>query len=446
MVAVLALTAFGASDGLETLRNSQLLVANALLGGAVGGALTGDRTGLNRRQREEIELQAELAHIANGLLRHEVLNATSIVNGYTSLFNSGEPPSETDVTAIREAADRIKTTVADVGEVGRARDSTSFRAMDLGSILHDEIDAFGERHPDSSVSVTVPEGRLDVLADHRLRLLLRKLLDLVAKRSDSPTLDIGVSVRHHTVEIGIDVHDTSSSGIDDPSEDPAVGFDHRIVDLLTAYYNGSVGIHTVGSGTDPDSDPDGITSTLSVTLELPRAMGDRTTTGRLGLSSTGLGSAIAVGVFAGIGMGVLSQQLSDLLPVIGALYDVPNPVVGWITHLLHSVVFALLFAAGYTHLRDRVPASRLLTGGLLDSGWGIALWFGAAGFVMPLWLRLAGVPTLLPNLTGIGLFTHLMWGVTVGVLYAPLRDRFSESDRLSRTRSLISNRFRNVAE
>lgn len=175
-------------------------------------------------------------------------------------------------------------------------------------------------------------------------------------------------------------------------------------------------------------------------------MGDRTTTGRLGLSSTGLGSAIAVGVFAGIGMGVLSQQLSDLLPVIGALYDVPNPVVGWITHLLHSVVFALLFAAGYTHLRDRVPASRLLTGGLLDSGWGIALWFGAAGFVMPLWLRLAGVPTLLPNLTGIGLFTHLMWGVTVGVLYAPLRDRFSESDRLSRTRSLISNRFRNVAE
>lgn len=202
MVAVLALTAFGASDGLETLRNSQLLVANALLGGAVGGALTGDRTGLNRRQREEIELQAELAHIANGLLRHEVLNATSIVNGYTSLFNSGEPPSETDVTAIREAADRIKTTVADVGEVGRARDSTSFRAMDLGSILHDEIDGFGERHPDSSVSVTVPEGRLDVLADHRLRLLLRKLLDLVAKRSDSPTLDIGVSVRHHPSRSG----------------------------------------------------------------------------------------------------------------------------------------------------------------------------------------------------------------------------------------------------
>lgn len=91
MAAVLGLTALGASadmyGGLAILRDSQLLVSNTLLGGAVGGALTGDRAGLNRRHRNEIELQAELATVANALLRHEVLNATAIIDGYVSLFD-----------------------------------------------------------------------------------------------------------------------------------------------------------------------------------------------------------------------------------------------------------------------------------------------------------------------------------------------------------------------
>lgn len=147
MIGVFALTALGSTGhglvGMDALRDSQLLVANVLLGGAVGGALTGDRAGLNRRQREEIELQAELAAIANGLLRHEVLNATSIIDGYASPFTDGDRPRDSDVAAIREATDRIETAVADIGEVGRARDSNPLEPIPLGPILREELGAFG---------------------------------------------------------------------------------------------------------------------------------------------------------------------------------------------------------------------------------------------------------------------------------------------------------------
>lgn len=448
MIVVLALTVFGMMDGpetmdapgmFETLQGSQLFVANALLGGAIGGALTGDRAGLNRRHRNEIELQAELALIANGLLRHEVLNATSIIDGYASLFAADDSPRDADVAAIRAATDRIETTVADLGEVGRARDSEAISATDLSPILREELDAFGERYSDGSVSETAPDEPIHVLADHRLRLLLRKLLETVAERGDASTLGVDVAAAHRRIALTVRSAGGSVSEADGhETDDPAVGFDRRIVELLTGYYGGTFEIH------DRDvleNGGDGAPNGLSATLELPRAIGDRPGVGRLGVSSAGLGAALISGLVGGLAMGLLSQFLSGLLPVIGALYGVPDPLAGWVTHQFHSVVFALLFAAGYTQLRGRVSSGWRPTGALIGALWGGLLWLVAAGIIMPLWLQLVGVSAVLPNLTGIGLLTHLVWGVTVGVLYAPLRGWFSSSRLLSRFRSVARRRF-----
>jgi uncharacterized membrane protein YagU involved in acid resistance len=434
MIGVLALTAIGSMESpgaLETLRDSRLLVANALLGGAVGGALTGDRAGLNRRHRDEIELQAELALVANGLLRHEVLNATSIIDGYASLFTDDSPPGERDVASIREATDRIETTVADVGEVGRARDSESLEATRLGPILRTEIEAFDDRHPDAAVTVTPPDDEIRVLADHRLRLLVRKLLETVGSRVKAPTIRIDVAERPDSVGVTVQSADTSIAGVDAP-DDPAVGFDRRIVELVIEHYDGTFEFSEVGgSGAVPDGTRE---SGLSATLEVPRAVGGGSGIGRLGVSSPGIAAAIGSGLVAGIVMGFISQALTGLLPVIGSLYGVSDPLVGWITHLFHSVVFALLFAAGYTHLREQVPAGRLSAGGLLGAGWGIALWFVAAGVIMPLWLRLLGDSPPVPNLAALGLLAHVVWGVTVGLLYRPLREWLSASGVVTRLR------------
>lgn len=425
MVGVLALTVLGMAGGggFAAPGGSRLLVANALLGGAVGGALTGDRAGLNRRQREEIELQAELGRVVNGLLRHEVLNATAVIDGYASLFDE-EAPRESDVAAIRAATDRIEATVSDVGAVGRARGADSVTAVDLLPVLREELAAFRERYPEGDVSLSAPEGEVGVVADGRLRLLVGSFLSTAAARSESPSVEVGVSVDRHRVGLRADSAAVSPSDAGGAG-DPAAGFDRRVLELLADHYGGDV-----------LADPAGGT----LTLELPRATGDATG-GRFGITPAGVGAAVVAGALAGVLMGVLSQQFAGLLPVIGSLYGTFDPLVGWITHLFHSVVFAVVFAAGCAHLGPRVRGDADAAAAALGLAWGLLLWFVAAGFVMPVWLRLTGGSVAVPNLTAVGLLTHAAWGLTVGVLYPRLGDRFAADVRLEWLRAVVGRRF-----
>ncbi|MUV58060.1 histidine kinase [Halogeometricum sp. CBA1124] len=39
---------------------------------------------------------------------------------------------------------------------------------------------------------------------------------------------------------------------------------------------------------------------------------------------------------------------------------------------------------------------------------------------MPLWFRTLGVPAPLPNLSAVGLVGHLVWGATLGAVFALL--------------------------
>ncbi len=435
MAAVLGLTAIGTpadtASGIEMLQNSQLLVSNALLGGAVGGALTGDRAGLNRRHRSEIELQAELALIANELLRHEVLNSTAIIDGYASLFGKDEPRAS-DVAAIRAATERIESTVTDVGEVGRAREDDSLRAIDLGPILEEEIEGLGEQYPEVKFTRPTPESDVRALADHRLRLLVRKALELIVERNPEATITVETRVERYSVSISVSIANGQAADLGGTTaDDPTVDFDYRIVQLLTDYYGGEF----------ERSIPD---QSSSLRLRLPRATGERSAAGRLGVTSSGVGAAIGGGLVAGVAMGILSETLTGLLPVIGSLYGVADPIVGWVTHLFHSVVFALLFAAGYVHFRGGHSGRSTVSGILAGTGWGVILWLVAAGIVMPVWLRLLGVPTAVPNLTAIGLFTHVVWGVVLGALYLPLRHRLETSERWRRLQSAIGPRIGRV--
>jgi uncharacterized membrane protein YagU involved in acid resistance len=62
--------------------------------------------------------------------------------------------------------------------------------------------------------------------------------------------------------------------------------------------------------------------------------------------------------------------------------------------------------------------SRPLPTAGIGVAYGIIIWIGAAGLVMPLWLRAIGVSTPIPNLTAAGLLGHVVWGATLGGLFA----------------------------
>ena len=57
------------------------------------------------------------------------------------------------------------------------------------------------------------------------------------------------------------------------------------------------------------------------------------------------GGGVVAGLVAGVGMGLVIQFGAGTMALVGALYGFPTVFAGWVAHLFHSVVFALVFVA-----------------------------------------------------------------------------------------------------
>jgi hypothetical protein len=153
-------------------------------------------------------------------------------------------------------------------------------------------------------------------------------------------------------------------------------------------------------------------------------MAQSTTSSRVRrLTTTGRWSAaVTAGLAAGVLMGLLMQFVMGAMPMVGALYGVPTVTAGWIAHLVHSVVLALVFAAIVT----AGPTSRYArtATGIVGLGlaYGAVTWFLLAGFVMPVWLGALGTPGVtVPTLSVPSLLAHLVYGGVLGIVYAVAR-------------------------
>lgn len=415
MALVLALTAVDAvlrGDAMGVSWGSGVFVANVLLGGTVGGAITGDRAAANRRNREEIERQVDRATMINRILRHEVLNGATIVQGYADVLK--DRPEEKAVNTIQDAGARIESTVEEVGSI--ADDSAAdLGAVDLRAIVTEEIEEFEQ----GAVEIDLPE-EVFVRADDRLRIVVQELVENALSHGSSGEDSRGGAVRV-SGEIGEGVvrlrveddgpgmptrnRDLLESGTLPEYDDPMSGFGLQTVRLLVEHYDGEIAVE-VEEGT-----------AVSISLVHVSETGDPVSA--LGVEQANLAEISGASIVAGVVMGLYLQFIAGSLPVIGALYAVQSQTVGWVTHLFHSVVFGLLFAAGVTR-----PTLRTYDGVgqqiLLGAGWGALLWLFAAGLLMPLWLQSVGIQAMTPNLTVPGLAGHIIWGAVLGGLYALL--------------------------
>lgn len=128
------------------------------------------------------------------------------------------------------------------------------------------------------------------------------------------------------------------------------------------------------------------------------------------------GGAAAGGLVAGVGMGLIMHFVMNAMPLIGALYGQPTVAAGWLAHLFHSVVFALIFGLVIV----RTPLREYAILGIIGLGalYGIVLEFVAAGVVLPVWANAVGAAALpVPFLIPIGFVTHLVYGVLLGAVF-----------------------------
>jgi hypothetical protein len=128
------------------------------------------------------------------------------------------------------------------------------------------------------------------------------------------------------------------------------------------------------------------------------------------------------GLVAGAAMGLLLQFVLGVMPAIGALYTLGDPslTVGWVAHLVHSVLFGGLFAVagGPGIVGDYVGG---LPGGALAGGlFATALWAVNVVFLWPAWLSAVSIGSApsAPYLAPLPLVGHLVYGLLLGGIVA----------------------------
>jgi len=405
------------------------IAAGAVVGGGVGGLLIGVQSARGRRRRRLLARRASQVTLLNRLVRHEVLNALTAIRGHAGLLADGEG-DERSRDAVERNADRIERAVDDVGSLARAigEERATLGPVDLGAAVDRvrrrfaaadrPIRVAGDGSAAGEGDGTREDGggpefpSVAVRADDHLDTVVAELAALALDRASGP-VTLGLSVRETTAGFELSA---PGSWLDGPARDvlldglplhenPNVAYGVPIVHLLVSEYGGEI---------DVRDGPDGTT----VAVALPRTGRNVPPGDSPGVRPAALRDAAVAGLLAGGAMGLVLRALSGEIGVIGSLYGVPTAAVGWLTHLFHSVVFAIVFVAALTRRRAAAGAARLAA---LGVGYGVLLWLVVAGIVMGVWLNAVGIGVDVPNLSAVSLLAHVVWGLSLGLLVRALR-------------------------
>ena len=402
--------------------NDGTYLSNFLIGGAIGGALTGLYAAENRKQRVALRRQADRLEVLNRSLRDRVLNAVLAIDGQIGVLADRDDPElrQQVVGTVRDQADTIQRTVDDVKYLARssADAQKGLDATALGTAIEEAIAAVDADHPSITVEITDrPRDDVSVWGNVMLERAIEHVL-VRAVEGDAEHVEIAINTTDRDAHVRVTddgagltaaQREILEEGASGDYDDPSVGFGLNVVRLVTDTLDGQIAC----------AEADGSTT---VELAIPIAdaevhPGQSTATDvrAYGVPATTLGLTVIASLLAGVTMGVVGQATSGVVPIIGALYGNMNAVVGWITHEFHSVVFGLVYAGVLASVPD--PYAEDWRWCLAVAvGWAVVLWALAAGVIMPLWLRLVGVPSMIPTLDLSGLLGHLVWGLTLGSL------------------------------
>ena len=432
------------------------LALDLILTGAVGGTITGVQASRRRESSQELEERNNRLTLLNRVLRHEGLNGLNIVRGYAELVGTddgtqadgtGRPDErlETDgakadggsertadaADAIRRSADRINDAVDELARLSRP---SGTGPIELSEVLESCVADARRQYPHAEIELVDDTDAPAVVATRRVEHLFEHLIANAVEHNDAETPPVEVIVACDWNAVNVTVADDGDGlperqrrilldGTLPEYDDPASGFGLTIVRLLATESSADI---TVTEGID-----DGVG--VSLTFQRHRAP-DGIATGSLdtGVPTGPLRVGAVAAVFAGIVMGIPLSTLQGSIPVIGALYGSPSPLVGWTVHIFHSLVFGLGFVALVSTSRLVRYRSRVLPTVAVGITYGAGLWLVAAGTVMPLWLRALGTPAPVPNLPAAGLLGHVLWGATLGGVFAFGRRWLNQSGGNSR--------------
>jgi signal transduction histidine kinase len=412
-------TVYGNGQSLFDEARTVGVFSNLLIGGSVGGALTGLYAAQSDAAQRELMNRKNRLVILNRLLHDRVMNAITVIKGTAPLLRE-DPDAELDtVDAILTKTHAIEDAMSSVRDLAEPGAKAKRQPTEVDEAIKAALEEARAEHPDASFVARDLPTDLSAYANHRLSDVIYQLLANGAEHANAEAPKVTVRVNSTPEVVTVSVADkgpglpalhrealeqgTTISNHGDPT--PGLGL--YLVRLFVHVFGGTIEADVTDAGT-------------TVSLLLDRADGPRAperpapgADSGVGAPPKVLGIIAAVALLAGLVMGAYVHLVTGSMPVIGALYGTESALVGGLTHLFHSLVFGLIYAGILVVLPERwLAAGKTRIG--VGVAWSLILWLVASGIIMPVWLNLVGIPTPIPNLSPHSLLSHLLWGLVLG--------------------------------
>ncbi|MBZ6495137.1 sensor histidine kinase [Natrinema longum] len=239
--------AFGAGIG---------LLIGCLEGRAIERALTAERAAL---RTEHLEEQRDYLDYLNGILRHEVLNTATVINGYASQVLEEESTlddcSREWLEIVIDHSEDMSTVIDDVRVLLQTRDGTPrLEPVNATRVLAAELRNLENERDGVEVVTSIPPD-VFVLADDLLPRVFGNLLSNAVEHNDAVTPRITVTVEPGPDTVRFEIADNGSgipeSEIDSlfdrvESRGSTHGLGLYLVDQLVARYDGTVELAETG--------------------------------------------------------------------------------------------------------------------------------------------------------------------------------------------------------
>lgn len=270
---VLVVNAHQMAEGL--LITPQLLAEEILLGGAggaLGGLLIGIGMAQSRRRADQIARQRDVFEFLNKLLRHNILNSVSVIQGMTDLIAKDYPDEHvTEIETIQRRSASISDLTRNVRHISSTlSDTFETEPIDLCAELRNEVEIARSSFGGATFDTSIPDG-VSVRANKALGAVFDNLLSNAVVHNDAEDPRVEVSVEPGETMTGVRVSDNGPGippekrdEIFDTSDHADDGMGLYLVDTLVTAYGGTVEV--------ADNEPRGTT----VTVRLPTESQDRT--------------------------------------------------------------------------------------------------------------------------------------------------------------------------
>ena len=215
-------------------------------GGGIGGGVAGVYYARANLAAREADHRRDALVFLNSHLRHNVLNATQVIQGYTNLL-ADRTDEEAYLTPIERRSDTIASLIDDMKELADLFSGEQTpRPLDVSTVILREIEAARETHEDVTFEVDVPP-ELYVMATSAASAVFASLIQNAIEHNDSaePTVTVRAdrhsrTVSVHVVDDGPGIRDEVKANLFESAIESGEGRGIALVKTVMNHYSGDV--------------------------------------------------------------------------------------------------------------------------------------------------------------------------------------------------------------